>query len=180
MDEFDVADRSGNHVARVSAGNSDILAIFGRSDSELELLREMTMLKWRPLLVMNDAALSLELSQVDTSAGIISLSSHPRTDLWTVAELVEWDAFRKTYLSGREPDSGAARYSYVLARSMVTMLQSVGGELTPARLIDAYNRIRHQTLTLMSKPVIDLVRFNGKTWDVIESDVQHFQDNTPN
>jgi hypothetical protein len=60
------------------------------------------------------------------------------------------------------------------------MLQSVGGELTPERLIDAYNRIRHETLTLMSKPLIDLVRFNGKTWDVIESDVRHFQDNTPN
>jgi hypothetical protein len=60
------------------------------------------------------------------------------------------------------------------------MLQSVGGELTPERLIDAYNRIGHETLTLMSKPLIDLVRFNGKTWDVIESDVQHFQDNTRN
>jgi ABC-type branched-subunit amino acid transport system substrate-binding protein len=180
MDDIHLADQSGNRVARVSGSNSDILAIFGTADTELELLREMTKLKWRPLLVMNDAVLTLELNQVDTSAGIITLSDHPRTNLWTVAELTEWDAFRKTYLSGREPDSSAARYSYVLARSMVTMLQSVGGELTPERLIDAYNRIGHETLTLMSKPLIDLVRFNGKTWDVIESDVQHFQDNTRN
>lgn len=179
MDDIHPADQSVNRVARVSGSNSDILAIFGRADSELELLREMTKLKWRPLLVMNDAVLTLELNQVDTSAGIISLSTHPRTDLWTVAELAEWDAFRKTYLSGK-PDTSTARYSYVLARSMVTLLQRVGGELTPGRLIDAYNRIRHETLTLMSKPVIDLVRFNGKTWDVIESDVQHFQNNTRN
>jgi ABC-type branched-subunit amino acid transport system substrate-binding protein len=180
MDEFDGAGRDGNRVAGVSGSSSDILAIFGGAESELELLREMAKLKWRPLLVMNDAVLTLELNQVNTSAEIISLWNHPRTDLWTVAELAEWDAFRKTYLSDHELDSSAARYSYALARSMVTLLQRVGDELTPERLVGAYNRIRHETLGLMSKPVIDLVRFNGKTWDVIENDVQHFQDNTPN
>ena len=111
---------------------------------------------------MNDAVLALELNQVDTSAGIISLSNHARTTLWTVTELEEWDAFRRKYLSD-EPDSSAARDSYFLARSMVALL-SVGGELTPQRLTDAYNRFRHETPAF----VIDLVRFNGKTWDVIE------------
>jgi hypothetical protein len=50
MDEIHAAE--GNRVARVSGSNSDVLAIFGRADSELELLREMTKFKWRPLLVM--------------------------------------------------------------------------------------------------------------------------------
>jgi uncharacterized protein YnzC (UPF0291/DUF896 family) len=128
----------------------------------------------------DDAVLNLELNQVDTSAGIISLSNHERTEPWTVTERTEWDAFRKMYLSGHEPDSSAARYRYVLARSMVRLLQSVGGEPTPERLKDVYNRLRHETPALTSNRAIDLVRFNGKTWDVIKSDVQHLQDNPPN
>ena len=166
MDEIHAA-AEGNRVARVSGSNSDILAIFGRADSELELLREMTKIKWRPLLVMNDAVLALELNQIDTSAGIISLSNYAQTTLWTVTELEEWDVFRRKYLSD-EPNSSAARDSYFLARTMVALLQGLGGELTPQRLTDAYNRFRHETPAL----AIDLVRFNGKTWDVIEGGVK--------
>ena len=180
MDDIRPADQSANRVARVSGSNSDVLAIFGKPHSDLELLREMTKLKWRPLVFMNDAVLTLELNQVDTSAGIISLSTHLRTELWTVADLAEWDRFRNSYLSGREPDSSTTRYSYFLARSMVALLQSVGGEITSERLIDSYDRMRRESPTLLDRRTIDLVRFNGKTWDVIESHVQHFQDKTPN
>jgi branched-chain amino acid transport system substrate-binding protein len=178
MDEIHAADGNGNRVARVSGSNSEVLAIFGRADSEFELLREMTKIKWRPLLVMNNAVHTLELNQVDTSAGIVSLSNHVLP--WTNTELAEWDAFRKTYLPVLAPDTSAARFSYVLARSMIKLLQSVDGELTVERLTNVYNRLLHETPALTSNRMIDLVRFNGKTWDVIESDVQHFQDRPPN
>jgi ABC-type branched-subunit amino acid transport system substrate-binding protein len=180
MDHIHPADQSVNRVARVSGGNADILAIFGKADSELELLREMTKLKWRPLLVMNDAALTLKLDQVDASGGIVSLSSHLRTRLWTAAEAAEFKTFSATYLSGIETNSRAAVDGYFLARAMVLLLRGVGGEITSERLIDSYDRMRREAPALLDRRAIDLVRFNGKTWDVIESDVRHFQDNTPN
>lgn len=172
MDDIHPAGGNVNRVARVSGSSSDVLAIFGKSHSELELLREMTELKWRPLVVMNDAAQILELSQVDASAGIISLSNHVRNHLWTPPELAEWDNFRKSYLLDREPDSSTARYYYLLARSMVLLLQRVGGEITSKRLTDSYDRMQGEAPTLLDRRTIDLVRFNGKTWDVLESGVQ--------
>jgi hypothetical protein len=86
------------------------------------------------------------------------------------AELAEWEGFRNKYLSSSDAASEDAADGYRLARSIVSLLRSVDGELTPERLADNYKLVPPDQLP--RKRGIDLIRFNGKSWEVVESDVK--------
>jgi hypothetical protein len=129
----------------------------------------MTELRWRPLLVMNDAVTAVNLQQIDASTGIVTSRNRRMPNKLSPAELAEWQAFSSKYLSSSDAGSEAAKDGYLLARSIVSVLQSMRGELSPERLADSFRLL--PTGGSPRRRAIDLIRFDGKTWEVIETDL---------
>jgi ABC-type branched-subunit amino acid transport system substrate-binding protein len=145
--EINGLDQSVNQVEPVSRGRARLLVMFGPADQLLKLTSDLAKLEWKPLLIMNSAALSLDLQQFTSSADIISVST---PDHVAAVNSAGWNAFSHKHLRREDWNSTAAAYGYVLAKSIVSTLQS-SSELNRCEL--------------------NVVRFKNHNWEVVDSSI---------
>lgn len=143
-DEIKTLDQSVNQLEPVSGGRSGLLAIFGPAALQLKLIHDLAKLEWKPLLVMSDAAFSLDQGRLNPSEQIISIANQGAV---TSLDSAEWKEFSQAHLTHDDWNSNAAAYGYALARSIVSTLRS-SSEVNRCEL--------------------DVVRFNGRNWDIVE------------
>ncbi|NOJ50680.1 ABC transporter substrate-binding protein [Bradyrhizobium archetypum] len=139
--EIKSLDQSVNQVEPVSRGRAGLLVMFGPADQLLKLTSDLAKLEWNPLLIVNGAALSLDLQQFTSSAGIVSVSTPNH-----IAAVNS--AFSHKNLRREDRNSTAAAYGYVLAKSIVSTLRSSSE---------------------MNRCELNVVRSKGHIWEVVDS-----------
>jgi branched-chain amino acid transport system substrate-binding protein len=144
-----------NRVARVSGATADILVIFGDSSLQKFLLKQLNEISWRPVVFTNDS--SVEPNVV----GPLSIISGTRSqEIMTDLEAREWGNFQDSYLQKEDTKSRASVRGYVLARSVISWLQGLRGDLSPDHLMAAAKDQTNETG--------NLVHFDGHSWKRIE------------
>lgn len=143
-DEIKKLDERVNQVELVSIGRSGLFAMFGPETLQLKLSRDLAKLDWKPVLVMSDAALSLDHGRLNPTAQIISIANENAV---TSLDSAKWKTFSRVHLPQDDWDSNAAAYGYSLARSIELILRD------PSEV----NRCK-----------LDVVRFSGRNWDIAE------------
>lgn len=143
-DEIKKLDQGVNQVEPVSGHRSRLLAIFGPEPLQLKLSHDLAKLEWKPLLVMNDAGLSLDQEWINASAPIFSVANK---GFVAALESAGWKRFSRAHLTRDDWDSSAAAYGYALAQSIELALRGSSD---------------------MKRCELDVVRFSGGNWDTVE------------
>jgi branched-chain amino acid transport system substrate-binding protein len=152
---------SVNDVARVSGSSADVLVILGGESYLEKSLKQRAELTWHPVPVMTDAAMSLPKNFVPE--GAVTSFNHWVPIRLTLEELTEWNAFSMARLSSEDSVSDFAVVGYLHARSLVSTIRSCGDNHSKECLINSYSA-PDERLSLIR--TVDVVRFNGQSWEV--------------
>ena len=192
---FDIADEHlEGHVSILKRAGADIFVFLGVPSTASKVIKLAASLKWRPVIIVNDASASIANAMapagLENSSGVISAAflKDPSDPAWkNDPAMKDWFAFMDKYHHVESTNNSAAVYGYGAAEALTQVLKQCGDDLSRENIMRQAASLRDQqpsvalpNIRMSTSPnsylpikQMRLVQFDGRSWqpfgDVIET-----------
>ncbi len=175
-----------SQIISLKASGADILFNVATPKFAAQAIKKVAEIGWKPLHLLNNVSANvgsvLKPAGLDNAKGILSAGylKDPTDPTWrNDTDFKEWSAFMdKYYPDGDKTNSGTV-YGYVVAQTLVRVLQQCGDELTRENVMKQAASLKDLKIGMMRPGVsintgptdyapfkqMQMQRFNGETWE---------------
>jgi branched-chain amino acid transport system substrate-binding protein len=185
---FDIADEHlEGHVSILKRAGADIFVFLGVPSTASKVIKLAASLKWRPVIIVNDASASIANAMapagLENSSGVISAAflKDPSDPAWkNDPAMKDWFAFMDKYHHVESTNNSAAVYGYGAAEALTQVLKQCGDDLSRENIMRQAASLRDQqpsvalpNIRMSTSPnsylpikQMRLVQFDGRSWQL--------------
>jgi len=185
-ESYDVTEPTiDSHIVKLKASGADVFVDIATPKFAAQSIRKVHGLGWRPMFLLNNVGASvgsvLKPAGLDSAQGIISaayLKDSTDPEWKGSADMKQWNAFMAKYLPKADKSDASYVYAWVVARTMMHVLQQCGNDLSRANIMKQASNLTNfdpglllPGITVNTSPTdfspirqLQLMRFEGDRW----------------